>query len=162
MEPVLSESLQTGAGRGAGNKHKGSQFNCTALPASVVCLATNFSKFLSLLHQVFVTLNSPSGMPILCVRYIFYNCLHSWMFQIKKKKVAVWEVSTDVSSSASLLFSAVLSVLMSSSKAFLIPVLFFFFLAFPFVSSSLCYIPICFCTWSTFSINKLITVKFTE
>ena len=58
--------------------------------------------------------------------------------RLKKKKVAVWEVSTVVSSSASLLFSAVLSVLMNSSKAFLIPILFFFFLAFPFVSSSLC------------------------
>lgn len=42
---------------------------------------------------------------------------------LDKKKAAVWEVSTDVSSSASV-FSAVLSVLMNSPKASLIPVFF--------------------------------------
>ena len=135
MEPTLSEPTNLG-GREQAINTKGASLIALNFLRLWFAVPLTSESFCHYYIKYFVTLNSPSGMPIMCgvTSFITVSILGCSRFFFKN--VAVWEVSTDVSSSTSL-FSAVLSVLMNSSKAFLIPV-FFFFLAFPFVSSSLC------------------------
>ena len=101
----------------------------TRLPGSVVCLALILERLGHYYFTYFFCffLSSPSGILMVCLLYLLLLSHSSWIlhsgylvFLFSPFCISDWEVSMDIYSYSLILFSAMLSLLMSPSKAFFI------------------------------------------